>query len=165
MIEQLLTHDAPPACADVPGMPVKPEIGSCSQAEEFFLEIAHGRVRRGGRVNVIVAANGEPLMLEKMNLGESHSAIVIAPIRIHGVGIPPGSLCALDHLADAAPGSPTRARTSALRRHPTLPALRPDTLRRPSSQVCAAASHEQKGQRRVHRPAVPDAPSSASRQR
>lgn len=107
MIEHLLTRrgaDAP----DVPGMPVKPEIGSCSQAEEFFLEIAHGRVRRGGSVNTIVAPDGTPLMLEKMNLGESHSAIVVAPIRVHGVWIPPGGLCALEHAGDRGADEPTR---------------------------------------------------------
>jgi hypothetical protein len=96
MIEQLLLGSAPPA-ADVAGMPVKPDIGSCSQAEEYFLEIAHHRVRRGGAVNVIVDRDGQPLMLEKMNLGESHSAIVVAPVRINGVVIPPGGLCALKY--------------------------------------------------------------------
>lgn len=50
----------------------KPEIGSCSQAEEFFLEIAHGRVRRGGKVNLFVDGDGRPLLVEKMALGESH---------------------------------------------------------------------------------------------
>jgi hypothetical protein len=94
MIEQILTGGGP-AAADVPGMPVKPDIGSCSQAEEYFLEIAHHRVRRGGAVNVIVDSDGQPLMLEKMNLGESHSAIVVAPVRINGVVIPVGGLCAL----------------------------------------------------------------------
>jgi hypothetical protein len=96
MIEQILTGGGGPA-ADVPGMPVKPDIGSCSQAEEYFLEIAHHRVRRGGAVNVIVDIDGQPLMLEKMNLGESHSAIVVAAVRINGVVIPPGGLCALQY--------------------------------------------------------------------
>ncbi len=84
-----------PAAPTLHGMPEKPDIGSCSQAEEFFLEIAHGRVRRGGSVNVVVDADGRPLMVEKMQLGESHSAIVVAPIRIFDVWIPPGGLCAL----------------------------------------------------------------------
>jgi len=100
LVAQILARDVDDL-PNVPGMPEKPQIGSCSQAEEFFLEIAHGKVRRGGRVNVIVGADGQPLMLEKMNLGESHSAIVVAPIRIHGVRIPAGGLCALDHAADA----------------------------------------------------------------
>lgn len=106
LIEHLLTRRAP-AAPDVPGMVEKPNIGSCSQAEEFFLEIAHGRVRRGGSVNVIVAGNGDPVMVEKMNLGESHSAFVVAPIRINGVWVPPGGLCALEHSADGEEGVPT----------------------------------------------------------
>lgn len=107
MLEHVLTRGAPPA-TDVPGMAAKPDIGSCSQAEEFFLEIAHGRVRRHGSVNVLVDTNGAPALLEKMNLGESHSAIVIAPIRINGVGIPVGGLCALSHAPLTAAGTPTR---------------------------------------------------------
>jgi hypothetical protein len=83
------------AAAQVPGMPEKPKIGSCSQAEEYFLEIAHGRVRRGGQVNAWVDAQGQGILLEKVGLGESHSAIVVAPLCIEGVMIPPGSLCAL----------------------------------------------------------------------
>lgn len=93
---------------DVPGMPVKPEIGSCSQAEEFFLEIAHARIRRGGRVNVVVGDDGRPLLLEKMQLGESHSAIVVAPMRINDVPIPVGALCALEYAQPETPGAPTR---------------------------------------------------------
>lgn len=78
-------------------MPVKPEIGSCSQAEEFFLEIAHGKIRRGGHVNILTDENGKPLLIEKMRLGESHSAIFLQPIMLGGVCLPPGSLAALTH--------------------------------------------------------------------
>ena len=106
LIAQILARDVADA-PQVPGMPEKPPIGSCSQAEEFFLEIAHGKVRRGGRINIIVDADGQPLMLEKINLGESHSAIVIAPIRINHVRIPAGGLCALRHAPDAAPATAT----------------------------------------------------------
>ncbi|MBZ0222916.1 MAG: hypothetical protein K8F35_07785 [Dokdonella sp.] len=85
----------------VPGMPEKPQIGSCSQAEEYFLEIAHGKVRRGGQVNLFVDSGGTPLLVEKIGLGESHSAITLAPIGINEVGIPPGSLLALRPADDA----------------------------------------------------------------
>lgn len=78
-------------------MAVKPEIGSCSQAEEFFLEIAHGKIRRGGYVNLLVDAQRRPLLVEKMQLGESHSALIIEPLAIGGVSIPPGGLAALSH--------------------------------------------------------------------
>ena len=100
LVRQLLGdgRDADPRTVAVPGMPVKPEIGSCSQAEEFFLELAHGRVRRHGKVNCFVDAAGRARLLEKMNLGESHSAIVIEPIAINGVTIPPGGLCALRYV-------------------------------------------------------------------
>ncbi|TDR35765.1 hypothetical protein DFR29_1346 [Tahibacter aquaticus] len=94
--------------ADLPGMIDKPKIGSCSQAEEYFLEIAHGRVRRGGSVNTIVGPAGQPILLEKVGLGEAHSAIVIAPVRIFGVTVPPGSLCALRYNDTVEPGQRAR---------------------------------------------------------
>lgn len=89
----------------LPAMIEKPEIGSCSQAEEFFLEIAHGRIRRGGQVNVFVDATGRPILVEKMRLGESHSAISIEPVSINDVLLPAGSLFALRYADD---GCPTR---------------------------------------------------------
>jgi hypothetical protein len=102
LLRQLLapeTHALP----SLPEMREKPEIGSCSQAEEFFLEIAHGRVRRGGRVNIVVDDAGAPLLVEKMNLGESHSAMAVAPVAICGVALPPGALFALRYSEDAPP--------------------------------------------------------------
>lgn len=100
LLAQLLARDGS-TCHQLPPMPVKPQIGSCSQAEEFFLELAHGRVRRGGSVNVFADAAGTPLLIEKMNLGESHSAIVLEPVCLNGIDLPPGSLCALAHAPDA----------------------------------------------------------------
>jgi hypothetical protein len=80
---------------DLTGMRDKPEIGSCSQAEEFFLELSHARLRRGAVVNLFVAPDDTPLLLEKVNLGESHSAMALAPITVNGVRIPAGGLCGL----------------------------------------------------------------------
>lgn len=100
LLRDLLAPEATTAQA-LPAMAEKPEIGSCSQAEEFFLEIAHGRVRRGGRVNVFVDAAGTPLLVEKMALGESHSAMAVAAVSICGVTLPPGALFALRYDADA----------------------------------------------------------------
>lgn len=100
LLRDLLAPEATTAPA-LPAMAEKPEIGSCSQAEEFFLEIAHGRVRRGGRVNVFVDAAGTPLLVEKMALGESHSAMAVAPVSVCGVTLPPGALFALRYDADA----------------------------------------------------------------
>lgn len=99
MVSDLVSgSDAAAPC--VPAMHAKPDIGSCSQAEEFFLELAHGRVRRHGHVNVFVDDAGRAVLLEKMNLGESHSAIALEPILINDVLIPPGGLFALhyDHV-------------------------------------------------------------------
>jgi hypothetical protein len=101
MLRQLLAPE-PTTAPSMPAMPEKPEIGSCSQAEEFFLEIAHGRVRRGGRVNLFVDANHAPLLVEKMALGESHSAMAVASVAVCGVALPPGALFALRY-ADAIP--------------------------------------------------------------
>lgn len=107
-----LLHDVLVGGADegpvLPPMPEKPQIGSCSQAEQYFLEIAFDRIRRGGSVNTLVQASGAPLLLEKVGLGESHSAIVVAPVRLNGVRLPPGSLCALRYAEDTPPGRRSR---------------------------------------------------------
>lgn len=100
MLAQVLARDGSARHRLTP-MPVKPQIGSCSQAEEFFLELAHGRVRRGGSVNVFVDEHEQPLLIEKMNLGESHSAVVLETMCLNGVDLPPGSLCALAHVDGA----------------------------------------------------------------
>lgn len=92
-----------PQAAVLPPMADKPETGSCSQAEEFFLEIAHGKVRRGGRVNVFVDSVGQPLLVEKIALGESHSALAVHEVALNGVTLPPGALLALRHQPDAQP--------------------------------------------------------------
>lgn len=92
-----------PAHPGLPAMAKKPDIGSCSQAEEFFLEIAHGKIRRGGRVNLWVDESRQPVLVEKIGLGESHSAMFVREAAICGVTIPPGGLAALRHREDALP--------------------------------------------------------------
>ena len=92
-----------PAAPRLPLMAEKPEIGSCSQAEEFFLEIAHNKIRRGGRVNVFVDEARRPLLVEKIALGESHSAMFVREAALSGVRIPPGGLAALRHRDNAQP--------------------------------------------------------------
>lgn len=90
--------------SSLPALPVmkeKPEIGSCSQAEEFFLEIAHGRIRRGGQVNIVVDEALRPVLVEKIGLGESHSAVFVREAALCGVAIPPGGLAALRHRDEA----------------------------------------------------------------
>lgn len=83
--------------AELAPMAEKPDIGSCSMAEAFFLEIAHGRIRRGGSVNIWVDDRLRPVLVEKMNLGESRSAMFVRPASICGVRIVPGALAALDY--------------------------------------------------------------------
>lgn len=101
MMAQLLGADEDPH-AGLPGMRHKPEIGSCSQAEEFFLEMAHRKIRRGGTVNVFTDEAGKAVLFEKVNLGESHSAMVVRPCVLNGVRLVPGSLVALSYPDDDA---------------------------------------------------------------
>lgn len=68
------------------------KVGTCPLAEKYFLEIAHGFVRRKGRVNVFVSESGEPLLVEKLKLGDSHSCISVAELMLNGVRVPAGCL-------------------------------------------------------------------------
>lgn len=68
------------------------KVGTCPLAEKYFLEISSGFVRRKGRVNVLVSDAGEPLLLEKLNLGDNHSCISVAEVTLNGVRLPPGCL-------------------------------------------------------------------------
>lgn len=68
------------------------KVGTCPLAEKYFLEIGHGYVRRKGRVNVLVSDQGEPLLLEKLNLGDNHSCISLVELRLNGVRLPAGCL-------------------------------------------------------------------------
>ncbi len=85
----------------------KLKVGSCPLAEKYFLEIAHRRVRRSGRVNVIVDAAGHASMIEKRGLGDEHSCISLGALRIHGVRLPPGSLLAIDYDDSVLSDAPT----------------------------------------------------------
>ena len=67
-------------------------IGTCPEAERFFMQLAAGDVRRGGIMNVITADGKAPLLVEKIGLGDPHSCILLSPARINSVWLPPGSL-------------------------------------------------------------------------
>ena len=82
------------------------KVGSCPLAEQFFLEIAYRRIRRGGRVNVIIDQQGRPLLIEKRGLGDDHSCITVAEMVVHGVQIPKGSLVGVDYPDAALDGLP-----------------------------------------------------------
>ncbi len=71
------------------------KVGTCPLAEKYFLEISHGHVRRKGRVNVIVSDRGEPLLVEKLNLGDNHSCISLVQLSLNGVRLPAGCLFAV----------------------------------------------------------------------
>ena len=75
----------------------KPKVGSCPMAEKFFLDIAHGFTPRKGQVNIIVSADGQPLLLEKLNMGDDHSCISLVPLVMNGVCLPAGSLLAAQY--------------------------------------------------------------------
>lgn len=78
------------------------KIGTCPLAEKYFLEVADAFVRRKGRANVLVSETGRPLLVEKLNLGDDHSCISVAPLRLNGVGLPPGSLFGVHYDGDVA---------------------------------------------------------------
>lgn len=68
------------------------KIGTCPLAEKYFLEIADGFVRRKGRANVFVSEQGEPVLLEKLGLGDDHSCVSVTELELNGVRLPPGCL-------------------------------------------------------------------------
>ena len=78
--------------AVLPTLSEKPKVGSCTMAEKFFLDIAHEVIPRKGRVNIIVDDQGKPLLLEKLNMGDTHSCISLAPLMMNGVRLPVGSM-------------------------------------------------------------------------
>jgi hypothetical protein len=68
------------------------KVGTCPLAEKYFLEVSDGFVRRKGRINVLTSEAGEPLLIEKLNLGDNHSCISVAEVVLNGVRLPPGCL-------------------------------------------------------------------------
>lgn len=84
-------EDYPPAPA-LPSHDEKLPIGTCPEAERFFMQLAAGDVRRGGIMNVISVDGETPLLVEKIGLGDPHSCILLSAARINSVWLPPGSL-------------------------------------------------------------------------
>lgn len=83
------------------------KVGTCPLAEKYFLEISEGFVRRKGRINVWVSDAGEPLLIEKLNLGDSYSCISVAELSLNGVRLPPGCLFGVKY-DDALPSRANR---------------------------------------------------------
>jgi hypothetical protein len=91
----VLPAAATPGVEELPAYLDSLQVGTCPLAEKYFLEISDGFVRRRGRVNVLVSETGEPLLLEKLNLGDNHSCINVAELLLNGVRLPPGCLFAV----------------------------------------------------------------------
>lgn len=92
-----LVQPAPPApgLADSHALPAyfgELKVGTCPLAEKYFLEISDGFVRRKGRVNILISERGEPLLIEKLNLGDNHSCISLVELVLNGVRLPAGCL-------------------------------------------------------------------------
>ncbi|MFW1950335.1 hypothetical protein [Acinetobacter beijerinckii] len=78
----------------------KPKVGSCPMAEKFFLRIAHHRLLRQGEINIFVDENDQPIMMEKLNMGDNHSCISLVPLMMNGVRLPAGSLFSANYEID-----------------------------------------------------------------
>jgi hypothetical protein len=85
---------------ELPPWPEKLPIGTCPLAEKYFLELAQGFVRRKGLMNVVVSEEGEPLLVEKLNLGDDHSCISVTTLLLNGVRLPRGSLFGVTYKGD-----------------------------------------------------------------
>ena len=85
------------------------QVGTCPLAEKYFLEISDAFVRRKGKVNVLVSDAGEPLLLEKVNLGDNHSCISVEACM---KGVPTG-------FPDTSANAPRVMRTSPPGKSPT----------------------------------------------
>ena len=77
---------------DLKSLPEKPKVGSCPMAEKFFLKVAHRRLLRQGLINIFVNDKDEPILMEKLNMGDDHSCINLVPLIMNGIRIPEGSL-------------------------------------------------------------------------
>ncbi|EPG37321.1 hypothetical protein [Acinetobacter colistiniresistens] len=103
LICQLLTDIILPQDAavldmiDCQSLAEKPKVGSCPMAEKFFLRIAHHRLLRQGEINIFVDEHEQPIMIEKLNMGDNHSCISLVPLMMNGVRLPAGSLFSADY--------------------------------------------------------------------
>lgn len=99
IIADLVRPDATGA-PELPSYLGEIKVGTCPLAEKYFLEITERFVRRRGRANVIVSDDGEPLLVEKVNLGDSHSCVSVSELILHGVRLPSGCLFGVSYEGD-----------------------------------------------------------------
>jgi hypothetical protein len=103
MIDLLGFSEKDPSVPELPFSKDKMEIGTCTTAENYFFDYLKGSMYKDlfssgqAKMNVIVDSSGQPLFMEKIGVGESHSAISLRPTYINGVKIPAGSLVALQY--------------------------------------------------------------------
>lgn len=82
---------------ELKALPEKPKVGSCPMAEKFFLKVAHRRLLRQGLINIFVNEKDEPILMEKLNMGDDHSCINLVPLIMNGIRIPEGSLFSVQY--------------------------------------------------------------------
>lgn len=85
---------------ELPTLTDKPKVGSCPMAEKFFLKIAHDQVLRRGEINIFVDDDYQPVLMEKLNMGDNHSCISLQPVLMNGVRLPEGSLFSVSYAAE-----------------------------------------------------------------
>lgn len=88
------------ALVNVANLNEKPKVGSCSMAENFFLKIAHGKMLRQGKINIFVDTNMNPLIMEKIKMGDDHSCINLVPMIKNGVRLPPACLFSVQYIEE-----------------------------------------------------------------
>ena len=111
MVDVIYPHVPDESAISLPPATGEMHIGTCTTAEAYYFDY----INKGGKVltysranmNIIVDGNGEPIMLEKIGLGESHSALTLAPTEMNGVRLPAGSLVGVQYpseIGDVAKG-------------------------------------------------------------
>lgn len=110
----LCPEPLPKKTTALPPAKQKIELGACTSAEFYFLQIA-GKIQptdrrpwryapeKGKHINIITDTDGSPLMVEKIGLGENHSCITLKETTLNGVRLPPGSLVGIRYRAEQQP--------------------------------------------------------------
>ena len=104
MIDDTFNHNIDTNLATLPSSKEKMEIGTCTTAENYFFDYMRGNTMYGNnfenktaKMNIFKDEKGEPLFMEKIGLGENHSAISLKDFYLNGIKIPAGSLVALQY--------------------------------------------------------------------
>ena len=98
-------HPTKSTLQKLPSSKGKLEIGTCTSAEVYFYDFLQddsfqyneNYEQKVARMNIVIDNLGEPIFIEKIGLGENHSAISLKPFYFNEVEIPQGSLVALQY--------------------------------------------------------------------